>query len=178
MGQTLTIWHFLQPVAAVLVELGHQLADDAQVIEGGLDAVVGAAAAGDLELVGQLDAVVAQVEPLVDLLAEGEGVIEAVLAGGALAGDHGPDQGAGTAGNQTGLGDELLKRGNIVIVDAPDLHGQTGGELHVAVAELLGGFGDDGGLLGGDLAVDGDDAGVKEVGSLVVFRKPISLDAA
>src|SRR5699024_3066701 len=85
-------------------------------------------------------------------------------------------QGAGTAGNQTGLGDELLKRGNIVIVDAPDLHGQTGGELHVAVAELLGGFGDDGGLLGGDLAVDGDDAGVKEVGSLVV-QEAHSLDA-
>ena len=58
--------HFLDP-----------LADDAQIVQVGLDAVVGAAAGGDLELVGQLHAVIAQVEALMDLLAEAEGVIKA-----------------------------------------------------------------------------------------------------
>ena len=50
------------------------MTDDAQVVQVGLDAVVGAAAHSDLELVRQLHVVVAVVEALVDLLAESEGV--------------------------------------------------------------------------------------------------------
>ena len=86
-----------------VVHHGHPLAHDAQIVQVRLDAVVGAAAHGNLELVGQGHAVVANVELLVNLLAQAVGVDEAVLAGGALAGDHGAHQAAGAAGHQAVL---------------------------------------------------------------------------
>jgi hypothetical protein len=48
--------------------------------------------------------------------------------------------------------------------------------IDVAVAELLGSLGDDHRLIGSDLAVHGDDAGIEQVGSLVV-EEAHALDA-
>ena len=144
------------------------LADDGQVVDVGLDAVVGTAAGGDLELVGQLDVVIAQVEPLVDLRAEAEGVIEAVLAGGALAAHHGADLGAGTAGGQAVLPQECLKFGDLVIGDAGQLHGHAGGKLDLTAAEPVGGLGNGPDLLRGHIAVGGQNTGVEAVGPLVL----------
>jgi hypothetical protein len=45
--------------AFFLIQNGNPLTDDADVVEVGLHAVVGAAANGDLEFVGKLDAVIA-----------------------------------------------------------------------------------------------------------------------
>src|SRR5699024_5020011 len=94
------VLHLADLAAPALGEVEHRqtLADDAEVVEAGLDAVVRAAAHRDFELVGQGDAVVAFVEPLVDLFAEVKGVDQAVLAGRALAGDDRADQRTGAAG--------------------------------------------------------------------------------
>lgn len=76
-------------VAGVRIYIGNQLPNDAQIVQSGLNTVVGAAAAGDFEFVRQLDRVVAQIKLLVDFFTQSEGVIQAVLAGGSLAGDTG-----------------------------------------------------------------------------------------
>lgn len=66
--------------------------DDAQVVQIRLDAVIGAAADADFEFVGQGDVMIAQVEALVDLLAQIVSVDQAVLTGRTLAGDDRADQ--------------------------------------------------------------------------------------
>ena len=160
----------LAPVALVRVQVGDPLADNAQIVQIRLDAVVGTAAYGNLELVGQADRVVALVEPVVNLLAEGEGVQQAVLAGGALAGHHGPHQGAGAAGDKALPGDVGPEILDLVVGDALDLNGQAGGEGDIPVAELLRRLGNALLLGSGDLAVDGDDAAGEVVGALVAEK--------
>lgn len=90
----------------------HALADDAEVVQIGLDAVVRAAADGDLELVRQSDVVPADEELVVDPLGKGLGVKEAVDADGALAGHDGAHDGAGAAGDEARglhIGDQGLE---------------------------------------------------------------------
>ena len=81
----------LAAAAKLEVRLRHPLPDDAEVVEIGLDAVVGTSAHRDLKLVGQFHMGVAVVEAFVDFLREGEGVDQSVLAGGALAGNDRAD---------------------------------------------------------------------------------------
>ena len=79
------------------VVLGHPLADDANIVEFRLGAVVGAAADGDLEFVGKDDLPVALVKTPVDFGGQLLGIDVAVDADGALTGDHGADLGTGAA---------------------------------------------------------------------------------
>ena len=168
----------LAALAQVLVDQGHLLAHNAHVVQVGLDAVVGAAAHGDLELVGQLDLVVAHKEALVDLLRQGVGVDETVLAGGTLAGDHGAHLGAGAAGLQTGLFPQELAQGlDVLKGHTLDLHGETGGHGNLAAAEALGRLGDHAALLRGNFAVAGNDTAVKTVGGTFVPQKAQALHA-
>ena len=155
-------------VAGVRIYIGNQLPNDAQIVQSGLNTVVGAAAAGDFEFVRQLDRVVAQIKLLVDFFTQSEGVIQAVLAGGSLAGDHRTDQGASAASHEASRSDEFLEGGNVVKVNAPDFHGETGGELYFAAAKFLSGLSQDGGLLRSDLAVDCNHPGVEQIGAFVV----------
>ena len=63
---------------------------------------------------------IAVIEPLVNLLAEGEGVDEAVLAGGAFVADHRPHFRAGASGFQAALGEELPQGFNVAKGDVLD----------------------------------------------------------
>lgn len=67
------------------VDFGRALADYAQIVQIGLDAVVWAAADGELKFMRQIYAVVALVKALVKLLRQLERVDEAILARRALA---------------------------------------------------------------------------------------------
>ena len=107
-----------------------------------------------------------------DLLRQGEGVDEAVLAGGALAGHHGPDLGAGAPGLQAPLRQEGAQGFDILIGDPLDLQGQPGGHGHLSGAELPGGLRHGGHLLAGELAVDSDDPDVEMVRRPLVPQAP------
>lgn len=76
-------------VAAVLVVVRHALADDAEVVQPRLHAVVRAAADADLELVRQLHAVPAEVELVVDAVGKGLRIRQAVHAHAPLQGTMG-----------------------------------------------------------------------------------------
>ena len=80
------------------VHHGNALSDDAKIIQIGFHTVIGTSSNGNLELMGQGDAMVTHVEPFVNLFAQIEGINQTVLAGCSLAGDHGANQTAGAAG--------------------------------------------------------------------------------
>ena len=161
----------LTAAALVIVDLDQTLTDDTEVVEVGFYTVVGAAADGDLEFVRQLDIVPAAVEALVDLLGEGVGVDQTVLAGRTLAGNDGANLRACAAGLETVLGKECTQRFDICVRNALDLHGQTGGHGDLAAAETLCSFGDDLRLVCGDLAVAGDHAAVEAVHGVLVTQE-------
>ena len=167
---------FFAALAGVNVDVGNVLTDDAEVVEVGLYAVIGAASAGNFEFVGQLDLTVAEIEEIMDLFAESEGIVSAVLAGSALAGNYRADFGAGAAGGKSCLSNILLKSGDVVKMYAGDLDGETGGKLHLAAAVFLGSLGNHDSLIGGYLAVAGYYSAVKAIGALVV-KKAVTLDA-
>ena len=148
-------------VAVLGVILRHPLPHDAEVVEGGLDAVVGAAADPDFKLVGQLYVVPALVEFLMELPGQGLGVDEAVDAHGALAGHNGPDPGPGAAGVQAALLEELVEGFNGLIGKSLDFHGHAGSHGNGSAAELLGGLGGHHELLTGEDPVLGDNAAYK-----------------
>ena len=69
--------HYLALLTATalgVVDHGNSLADDTQVVQAGLSAVIGTTADADLELVRQGDTVVADVELLVDLFGQTVGI--------------------------------------------------------------------------------------------------------
>ena len=103
----------------------------------------------------------------VNLLADGKGVQQAVLAGGSLAGYHRADHGAGTAGDKALPGDICLERLDLVIGNALDLNGQPGGKGDGSVSKFFRGLGNAPLLGGGDLAVDSDDPSGEVVCALV-----------
>ena len=117
---------------------------------------------------GELYVVPALVEGLVDALCEGIGVVEAVLAGGALAGDDGAHLAARAAGLQAALLEEIDDGLHVVERHALDLQRQARGEGHLAVAEAVGGVGDALQLRVVQLAVAGEHAAVEVVGALAV----------
>ena len=154
----------------------HALADDAKVVQIGLDAVVRAAADGDLELVRQPDVVPALVEALVDGTRKRDRVDQTVLAGRALAGDDGANLRAGAAGLKTVLREEGAERLDIGERDALHLDGQTGGHGDLAAAELLCRVYDRADLVRLKAAVSRDDARVEAVRRGFVVQETESLD--
>ena len=119
---------------------------------------------------------IAQVELLVDLLAEGEGVNQTVLAGGTLAGNYRAHLGTGAAAVQSTLLQELHHRRNVVIPDALNFDGEAGGHGNLAAAEFVSGFCDGTHLVGGDPAVAGDDADIEYIGITLVLQTAQALD--
>ena len=164
--------------AAALVEvlLRHALAVDAEVVEAGLDAVVRAAADGDLELVRQPDVVPALIEALVDGTRERDRVDQTVLAGRALAGDDGANLRAGAAGLKTVLREEGAERLDIGERDALHLDGQAGGHGDLAAAEFFRRVYDRADLVRLKAAVSRDDASVEAVRRGFVVQETESLD--
>ena len=132
----------LASAAFLQIDLRHSLADDAQVIQIRLHAVVGTAAHRDLELVRQLDFTVSVIEPLMNLFRQGKCIDQAVLACSSLTGNDRAHLRSCTAGLKTCLHQELSEGLDIVKRNALNLHGQTGGHGHFAAAELLRRLGD------------------------------------
>ena len=154
----------------------HPLTHNAHIVQVRLHAVVRAAAHSNFKLVGQLHIVVPHIEPLVDLLRQGIGIDQAILAGRALAGGHRPDLGSGAAGLQAGLFLQKLTQGlNVLKGNTLDFHGQPGGHGHLAAAEAAGRLRHSGALLGGNFAVAGDYTPVKLIRSTLVPQKSQSL---
>ena len=175
-----TCLHDLTLLAAVAfgkVRDGDLLPDDAQVVQIRLDAVIGAAADADFEFVGQGDVVIAQVEALVDLLAQIVSVDQAVLTGRTLAGDDRADQRAGAAGRDAVGCQKIDERLDVFIFDALDFKGQPGRQRDDAGAELVRRVGDDPVLLGADPAVAGDGADIEDIRIAFIPQTAQELDA-
>ena len=172
---------FLDARVAPAAHLGHghgrPLADDADVVEVGLHAVVGAAAHRDLELVGEGDAAVPFIKEGVQLFRKGEGIDEPVLAGRALARDDGPHLCARAARLQPALLQKGDERFRFFIGDALDLAGEAHGHGDLSVAELLCRLRDGIHLLRGDLPVRRDDADVEAVRRRLVAQKTEPFEA-
>ena len=152
----------LDAVAALdEVLLGHALAVDAEVVEAGLDAVVGAAADGDLELVRQRDRVPAYEELVIYPLGEGLGIEQAVYADGAFAGDDGPDDGARAAGDEARGLHLGAKRLQVLVGDALYFYRQPDSECNSSIAVLARDVGHHLHLLVCKNSVRRDDAGNK-----------------
>ncbi len=113
------------------------MAFNAKIIEAGLNAAVGAAANGNLELMGQLDILPAEEIFLVNFLCQCLGVIVSVYAGGTLTGCHRADFGAGSAKKQAFFRSQLLYGFDVFISNSGKLHGHTAGKGHFSVAVFL-----------------------------------------
>ena len=86
----------LASAALLIINLRYTLADNAEVVQVGLDTVVRAAADCDLELVRQFNSAVAFKEPFVNLFRQREGVNQTILAGRTLTGNNRTYFGTGT----------------------------------------------------------------------------------
>ena len=144
--------------ADVAVEVGNAGADDAEVVQTGLDAVIGAAADADFELVRQLDLMPLDEELAENAVAEGLRVHKTVDADRTLAGDDRANDGAGTADPQTGSLHIRDQRLCVLVGNALNLDGETGGHCDAAVAVFFGGVNDCLHLLVGVNTVGGDNA--------------------
>ena len=151
----------LAALAQLRVDQGDPLAHDAHVVQIRLDAVVGAAAHGDLEFVRQDHIVVAVVIQLVELFGQSLGVVQAKDTGSAFAADHRTHFGAGAACDHPRLGHVLLERFDVVVMDPRQLHCQAGGKGDFAIAEFFSGFAEAFHLFGRQDAVLCDDTAGK-----------------
>ena len=120
---------------------------------------------------------IAQVEALVDLLAQIVSIDQAVLTGCALAGDDRADQRAGAAGRDAVGGQKIDERLDVFIFDALDFKGQPGRQRDGAGAELVRRVGDDPVLLGADPAVAGDGADIEDIRIAFIPQTAQELDA-
>ena len=102
-------------VALVFIELRDILADDTEVVQIRLHAVIGASADCDFELMRQSYCAVAFIETMVDLLGEAEGIQKSVLTGGSFTGNDRADERTGSAGYEPFLSDEGLDLINFII---------------------------------------------------------------
>ena len=98
----------LASAAYFIVGRGKELTDHAQIVDVGLDAVIGTSANRNFELVRQFDLVISLVESLVDLFREPEGVDQTKMTGRAFAGDYGAHARTGAADLQA-AGIELIQ---------------------------------------------------------------------
>ena len=121
--------------AHIAVEDRHFMPFHAEVVQRGLHAAVGTAAHRNLELMGQLYTIPADIISLMNLFGQFLGVIVAIDAGGALTGHHRAHLGTGAAETHAplrGPGTGLL---NLVEGNAGDFHRQTTGADQLAVAK-------------------------------------------
>lgn len=154
--------------ALICVKFRYTLAHDAHIIQVRLDAVVRAAAYGNLEFVGQGNGAIADEKPFMQFFGNGIGIQQAILAGGTLAGDNWAYLFAGTAGLQAAFCQEGTQRINFFKGNLLDFHGQAGGKAQFTVAEFVCGIHNALHVFGGDFAVAGDDTAVEQVGALAV----------
>ena len=103
------------------------------------------------------------VEPLVDLLAQAEGIHKTVLAGSPLAGDHGTHQRARSSGLQIVLRQKRDDRIDIFIGNTLNFHGQPGSHGDLPAAEALRRLRDGTMLLGCNLSVLGDHPDIEHI---------------
>lgn len=151
--------------------------DDAQVVQIRLDAIIGAAADADFEFVGQGDVVIAQVEALVDLLAQIVSVDQAVLTGRTLAGDDRADQRAVPPVVMPWAAKKSMSGWMFSYLTPWDFKGQPGRQRDDAGAELVRRVGDDPVLLGADPAVAGDGADIEDIRIAFIPQTAQELDA-
>ena len=151
----------LAAAAVIRIILRHYLPHDAEVVETRLDAVVGAAADTDLELVRQLDVVPAFVECLMQIPSQRLSVNQAMNTNRSLAGYNGTDSGTRTTGIESGLGNEVVERLNILVGQTLNLHCQAGRHGSLAVSEFPGRLSDFVQLLIRQQAVHSNDTGHK-----------------
>ena len=88
----------LTAAALLQIYLRDPLADDAQVIQIRLDAVVWTAADCQLEFMRQNDIMITNIEQIMKFLAQFKGIRQTVLAGCAFAGNNRTNFGSGAAG--------------------------------------------------------------------------------
>lgn len=172
--------HYLALLTATalgVVDHGNSLADDTQVVQAGLSAVIGTTADADLELVRQGDTVVADVELLVDLFGQTVGIGQAVLAGGTLTGDNRTNQRTGTASGQAMLSQEIDQRLNILMLDALDFQSQTGSHGNSTGTKLLCSLCHSTMLIGSDLTIASNDTNIEYVGVALILQAAQTLDA-
>ena len=112
-----------------------------------------------------------------DFIRECEGIDEPVLAGGALAGYDRAYLGARAAGRKACLPQIFDERVDIGERNMLDFNRETRCHGNLTVAVELGRAGDGLRLLGGDLAVAGDDAGVEAVRRRLVAQEAEAFDA-
>ena len=99
----------LTTLAEVGVELRNLCADNAQVIDVGLDTIMRTAAHGDLKFMRKLYGVIADVKALVDLFRKSKGVNQTKVAGRTLAGHHGANARTRSSRLQAVLGKKIAK---------------------------------------------------------------------
>ena len=168
---------FCASAALVKIVCGNALTDDSEVIEVGLDAVVGASANRDIEFVGELDLVDAFIKALVDLFAEVIGVDQTEAAGRALAGNYGTNERSRAAGLKAVLGEKGDKCIDAFVFHALNFDGKSGGHSHFAASEAVCGFRDSALFVGCDLAIAGDNADIEDVVKALVLEATKALDA-
>jgi len=166
----------LAGTASVVIDGGDPLPDDADIVEVGLDAVVGTAADGDLEFVGKLDAVVSLVKALVDLLREPEGVDQAELAGRSLAGNDGAHTRSRAARGEPVPRKKGAEGLDIGIGNSLNLEGHTRGECDLAATEALCRLCDGFHHFRRYLSVSRNDTGVEGIGGRFITKKSQPLD--
>ena len=158
----------LAAAADLAVKLRNPLANDTQIVQIGLHAVIGTSAHRDLEFMRQLNAGIAMVEHFMDLIGKRVGIQKAVLAGGSLAGYHRTDLGTGSASFQTGFRQFLPQRVNISIGHADDLHRQTGRHGDPSAPVFLSRRRNGLTFRRRNISVSGNNADIEVIGSLIV----------
>lgn len=161
---------FLTSVAGGLVKVRDALANDADVVQLRLDAVVGTSADGNLKFVREGGISISVEIFLLQFVCEGECVMQAIAAGSPFAGDDGADFRAGAADDEAAGFDGFGKSIQIFDRDAGDLKCLTRGEQDITRAVFLSGIGNAFQLFRGDAPVLCDNTGRKIIGVLVVEK--------
>ena len=161
---------FLTSVAGSLVKVRDALADDADVVQLWLDAVVGTSADRNLKFMREGGISISVKIFLLQFVCESKGVVQTIAAGSPFAGDDGADFRAGAADDEAAGFDGFGKSSQIFDRDAGDLKCLTRGEQDIAGAVFLSGIGNAFQLFCGDAPVFCDDTGRKIIGVPVVEK--------
>lgn len=161
---------FFAGTAILDMILRHSCAHDAQIVQGRLDAVIGTAACCDLEFMRQGYPTIALIEACMDFIAQRIGIIQTILTGGCLAGNHRTHLAACTADGKPCLCQMRAEGINIMISNPRNLNRQTGGHHHVSITIKPCRFRNDTCFLCGNASVSGDDASVEQIRALMLQK--------
>ena len=164
--------------APALFPIHHRnaLTHDTYIVQIGLNAVIGTAANSNFELMGQRQGAVTLIKLFMNLFRQTVGVDQTKLAGGTLAGHHRTDLFAGAAGDKAKLRQILLHGLDILIRNALNFNGKTGGHSRFSRAEPLGSFGNRRHFFCGDLTVDGNHPEIKAIFRPLIPQTAHALD--